>query len=112
MRLTWLSRCRVSNFDFDGDLELCSVYQQTIYQLTLALLGSYSGVSVLLGEVCRSKHNDSMSQKEASIATDLHTQYELDDVSQSSSWSHRLALTATHCHLQSKLGVLLAASPA
>ena len=42
-----------------------------------------------------------------SIATDLHTQFELDDVSQSSSWSHKLALTATNCHLQSKLGVLL-----
>ena len=45
-------------------------------------------------------------QNAAFTATDLHSRYELDDVTQASAWSHKLAPTATHYHMQSKLGVL------
>ena len=47
-----------------------------------------------------------MSHNAALTAADLHAQYELDDVSQTSAWSHKSAPTATHYHMQSKLGVL------
>ncbi len=48
-----------------------------------------------------------MSHKAALIAADLHSQYELDDFSQGSASSHKSAPTATHYHMQSKLGVML-----
>ena len=47
-----------------------------------------------------------MSHNAALVAADLHAQYELDDVSQSSAWSHKSAPAATHCHMQSELGVM------
>ena len=47
-----------------------------------------------------------MSQNAALLATDFHSRYELDDVTQCSAWSHKLAPTATQYHVQSKLGVM------
>ena len=45
--------------------------------------------------------------KAALVAADLHTQYEFDGASQGNAWSHKVASTATHYHMQSTLGVLL-----
>ena len=47
-----------------------------------------------------------MSHTAALLAADLHSQYELDDVSQGSAWSHKSAPTATHYRMQPKLGVM------
>ena len=52
------------------------------------------------------QRNYSMSHNAAFIASDLHSQSELDDVSEGSAWSHKSAPTATHYHMQSKLGVM------